>query len=104
MVNRVFSDFQLACARAIEYSREIGEDVFIYQHCYPSGMEFSLSLKEGGIFAARISMKQIFATEEQANRYKEKFEKQTGKRIFVRKKYAKFKSYKFKEGYVLCFA
>ena len=103
MVNRIFSDFQLACTKAIELSREVGEDIFIYQHCYPSGMEFSLSLKEGGIFAARISMKQLFRTEEQANRYKEKFEKQYKKRIFVKKKYVKFKSYKFKEGYILCF-
>ena len=90
--------------RAIEHSREIGEDIFIYQHCYKSGMEFSLSLKEGGIFAARISMKQLFATEEQALRYKEKFEKQYNRLIFVKKKTHIKNGYKIKEGYILCFA
>ena len=104
MVNKIFSNYQLACMKAIQYSREIGEDIFIYEHRYPGGVEFSLSLKEGGIFAARISMKHVFITEEQANRYKEKFEKQYGKPIFVKKKIVTFKSYSFKEGYILCFA
>lgn len=104
MVNTIFSNFQLACTKAIQYSREMCEDVFIYEHRYPGGVEFELSFKEGGMFAARIGIKTVFPTEEHALRYKEKFEKQTGKCIFVKKKIVKFKSYTFKEGYMLCFA
>ena len=103
MVNRIYSDFQLACSKAIEYSRDISEDIFVHEHKYRGGVEFELSLKEGGIFAARISMKQIFETMERALYYKEKFEKQTGKRIFVKDYIRNHKSYKFKEGYMLCF-
>ena len=103
MVNRIFSNYQLACSKAIEYSREISEDIFVYEHRYRGGVEFELSLKEGGIFSARIPMKSIFQTEEHALRYKEKFEKQTGRCIFVKKKIVTFKSYSFKEGYILCF-
>jgi hypothetical protein len=103
MVNRIFSNYQLACAKAIEYSRHISEDIFIYEHRYPGGVEFELSLKEGGMFAARIPMKTLFQTKEQALRYKEKFEKQTGRCIFVKPYMRKFKSYNFKEGYILCF-
>jgi len=103
MVNRIFSNFQLACSWALEYSREVGEDIFVHEHRYRGGVEFELSLKEGGIFAARISMKQLFKTEEQAIRYKEKFEKQFKRRIFVKPNIRKVKSYKFKEGFRLCF-
>jgi hypothetical protein len=104
MVGRVYSNFQLACTKAIELSREIAEDVFVHQHCYPSGMEFELTLTEGGLFSARISHKQVFPTKEQAERYKQKFEVRLNKRIFVKEKVRVEKGYKYKEGYILCFA
>ena len=103
MVGSVYSDFQLACTKAITLSREIAEDVFVHQHCYPSGMEYELTLKEGGLFAARISVKQVFRTAEQAERYKQKFEVRLNKRIFVKEKCTISKGYKFKDGYILCF-
>jgi len=103
MVNRIFSNYQLACKKAIEYSKELAENVYIYEHRFPSGVEYSLSLKEGGVFAACVTMKQIFFTEEQALRYKEKFERLYKRRIFVKANVRTQKSYQFKEGYKLCF-
>ena len=103
MVGRIFSNYQLACKMALEYSKEIAENVYVYEHRFPSGVEYSLSLKEGGVFAACVTMKQLFFSEAQALKYKEKFEHLYKRRIFVKANVRTYKGYNFKEGYKLCF-
>lgn len=103
-MNTVFSNYQLACAKALEYSREKGEDIFVYEHRYPSGVEYSLSQCEGGIFAARVNMKQFFKTFEHAERYRLKLQKYYNRNIFVKEIKIEKNGYIFKEGYKLCFA
>lgn len=102
MVNIVFSNYELACQKAIEYSKEIAEDIFVYETRYPAGSEFYLSKRPGGIFAARIPINCIFPTPEHADRYAKKFENELHKTIFVKKKTVTVKGYNFKEGYILC--
>lgn len=99
----MFSDFQLACKKALEYSAELAEDVFVYEHRFPSGVEYSLSCKEGGIWAARVTMKQLFKTRGQADKYRIKLQKVNKRNIFVKEIIRHKNGYQFKEGYKLCF-
>ena len=103
MVNTIFSNYQLACDKALEYSREIGEDIFVYEHRYPSGIEYSLSKREGGIFAAKVNMRQFFKTFAHAERYRIKLQKYHNRNIFVKEIKVQKNGYIFKEGYRLCF-
>lgn len=102
MVNIVFSNFVMARDKAIEYSKEISEDVYVYMTRYPSGCEFYLSTHPGGIFQAKIPFNHLFPTSQQACKYAIKFENELHKTIFVEKKIVKKNGYNFKEGYILC--
>ena len=103
----IYSDLTLACRKAHEIIENWDTDVFINEHHYPTGVEYSLDEKPTStvVYHVEIGFNHKFHNtkkgRECAERYRIKFEKELNHSIFVKEIIIEKNNYHFKDGYIL---
>jgi len=106
-MNLVYCDFTLACRKAHEMALECDSDVYIIEHHYDGGIEFTLETRpsESAAYIAEIGFTHKFKTGKRgkgkAFDYAKKFEKELNRTIFVKEVFKEINGYRFKDGFIL---
>ena len=103
----IYSDCKTAIAHTPDYVKLWECDVYVNEHHYPSGFEYSIDQRPGCIcvFHCPLKFDHKFRPNRKGRRaafeYAIKFEKQLNKVIFVKEIFEERNGYKFRECYIL---